>query len=125
MSPGTSPGAAPWLAALISVVHVAFLAFMVAAPFGSSRVGLALHFVLTPFLWLHWLMNDDTCFLTLLEKRVRGVDDDGSFVHALVGPVYKIEDADLRAWSWVASFALWMVTAARIRKADFVDLLTC
>lgn len=105
-------------AALVSGLHLAFLAFMLLAPFTNNRTLLVAHFWVTPFLWLHWALNDDTCALTALEKLLRGVDDTGSYVHAVVGPVFKIADADVRLASWYASVALWCVTAYRVRLTE-------
>lgn len=104
------------LAALVWVLHVLFVAFMVWAPFSDSESALALHFLGTPFLWLHWLLNDDTCALSLLEKRLRGVSDRNSFFHNLVSPVYKIRDEHVRVLAWGASVGLWFVSASRVMR---------
>ena len=112
------------VAGLISALHWAFVLFMAWAPFSSNRTALVLHLVLTPFLWLHWLLNDDTCALTMLEKKVRGLEDDSkSFFYALVSPVYKVRDQQVRGLAWVLSVALWLVTLSRVRRTDIVDVL--
>lgn len=121
---GYGCGPAGLAAGLVSVLHWAFVLFMVWAPFSSSRTALVLHLILAPFLWLHWLLNDDTCALTLLEKRLRGLQDDSkSFFYALVSPVYKVRDRDVRAMAWLLSVALWFVTLSRVRRADVLDVL--
>lgn len=104
---------------VISALHWALVLFMVWAPFGSSRTALVLHLIATPFLWAHWLLNDDTCFLTLVEKQLRGLENDSaSFFHALVSPVYKMPDSDVRAACWLASIVLWLVTLSRVGWND-------
>ena len=108
--------AAGLAAAAVGALHLALVAFMLLAPFSANRSVLVAHFVAAPFLWLHWALNEDTCALTALEKALRGVDDDGSFVHAVVSPVFKIRDADARVASWYASLALWLVTAVRLAR---------
>lgn len=106
-------------AALISALHWAFVLFMAWAPFSSNRTALVLHLVVTPFLWLHWLLNDDTCALTLLEKKIRGLESDShSFVYNLVSPVYKVRDADVRVVCWMLSVLLWLVTLSRVSWND-------
>lgn len=104
------------LAALVGALHLALVAFVVWAPFSGSDAALALHFFLVPFLWLHWALNDDTCALTLLESRLRGVDASESFVHRVVSPVYKIRDEHARLVAWGASAGLWLVTATRVAR---------
>lgn len=111
-------------AGLISALHWAFVLFMAWAPFSSNRTALVLHLVVTPFLWLHWLLNDDTCALTLLEKKIRGLEDDShSFVYNLVSPVYKVRDADVRTVCWMLSILLWLVTLSRVGWGDVREVM--
>lgn len=111
------------LAWVVSALHWAFVIFMAWAPFSSNRTALVMHALVTPFLWLHWILNDDTCALTLLEKKIRGLEDDShSFFYALVSPVYKVRDADVRVACWVASIVLWLITISKVRWADVLDV---
>lgn len=112
-----------FLADCIRVLHILFVMFMVAVPFTTHRSLLVLHLVITPFLWVHWLVNDDTCALTLVESRLRGVPHTHSFFHALVSPVYKIADADVRVACWAASLGLWLLTLTKVGWADVVEEL--
>ena len=106
-----------WLATIVCVVHLAFLAFATLAPFSSDPAVLALYVLTIPFLWVHWACNDDTCALTLLERKLRGLEgNDESFVHRIVSPVYKIRDEHASQVAWVASVGLWLVAFARARR---------
>ncbi len=113
------------LATLVWALHVAFVVWAVAAPFTNSAAMLVLHLITMPFLWLHWLVNDDTCALTLLERRLRGVECDDSFFHRLVSPVYKISDANVRLVAWAASVGLWLLTLKKVlaRPAMVTEVL--
>lgn len=98
----------------VRVLHTALVALVVLGPLVNNL--LTLHAVLVPFLWLHWVTNEDACALTELEKRLRGVDDTGTFVHSVVGPVFRAGRSDA-AWSracWVVSAAAWVVTMVRL-----------
>jgi len=108
---------------LVSVIHCVFVLFMVWAPFSNNRAALVMHLLLTPCLWIHWLLNDDTCMLTLVERRLRGVENNESFFYALVSPVYKVRDENIRCLSWAASVGLWLVTLCRTSKADVAAVL--
>lgn len=109
-------GVVAWVVAL---AHLALVAFMALAPFSSSPSLLVMHVLLTPVLWVHWLVGDDSCVLTLLEHQLRGVDNTDSFMHRLVGPVYNISDPDARMVSWLGSVLLWAVSASRVTRQDF------
>ncbi len=104
----------PLLANLVWLLHMLFLVWVVVVPFTNNEPMLVLHLIVMPFLWFHWWLNDDTCALTLMEQHLRGVSSEQSFFHALVSPVYKIQDGDVRALSWVFSVVLWLVTLSKV-----------
>ena len=105
-----------WLANVVWVLHLLFLLWVVIVPFTSNEPMLVLHLVVMPFLWVHWLMNDDTCALTLMERHLRGVPSEESFFHKLVSPVYKIRDSQVRGLSWFISVGLWLITLSKVMK---------
>lgn len=100
--------AASWVRAL----HIALVAFVVLAPLVPDLW--PLHALLVPLLWLHWATNEDACALTELEKRLRGVDEAGSFVHSVVGPVFRMGESDWGRVCWGVSAAAWALTLARL-----------
>lgn len=102
------------LANLCWLLHIMFVLWVVITPFTHNEPMLVLHLMVMPFLWFHWVLADDTCALTLMERHLRGVPSDESFFHNLVSPVYKIRDKDLRAASWIASVVLWLITLSKV-----------
>lgn len=103
------------LNAVLRAVHLAWAAFVALAPaLTSDRSVLLAHAVMVPALWLHWVTNEDTCALTELEKWARGVDDDSSFVHSVVSPVFRLSEPTLRRVSWAVSVAAWAWTMAQL-----------
>ncbi len=106
------------LATLVALTHVLLVAFVCVAPWSSVPWVVALHAVLLPFLWVHWILNDDTCALSQLEAHLRGVPVDSSFVHRLVSPVYMVHDSSV----WLISVALWCVSMYRLFKMSSKNL---
>lgn len=104
------------LANVCWVLHVLFVLWVFVTPFTNNEPMLVLHLIVMPFLWFHWLLNDDTCALTLAERTLRGVPSEESFFHNLVSPVYKIRDSDLRSASWAISVLLWLATLAKVLR---------
>jgi len=104
----------------IYFLHMLLVAWIVITPFQNSEPMLVLHLFSMPFLWLHWLMNDDTCCLTIVECKLRGIEPtdakNKSFFFNLVSPVYKIQDADVRQLAWVLSIVLWLITLHKVLK---------
>lgn len=105
-------------ATVIRGLHLLLVAFVVCAPFTSSRPLLVLHALTIPFLWLHWVLNDDTCALTVLESRLRGVRGESTFAHALVAPVYALPDGATRVACWLATAGLWALTLRKVGWRD-------
>ena len=108
-----------WAANAIAAIHVVFVAWMLCAPWSNHSDVRAAFLVLTPFIWLHWILNDSTCALTLLECKLRGVPATASFVHRIVAPVYSIGDSTVQRVSWAVTVALWL-RAARVTSSDDV-----
>lgn len=105
---------------IIWVLHMLLLVWVVVTPFTRNEPMLVLHLIMMPFLWFHWILNDDTCALTLIETKLRGLDPSEchqkSFFFNLVSPVYKIQDADARKVAWILSVGLWLVTLHKVMQ---------
>lgn len=102
---------------VIWVLHMLFVVWMVVTPFTNNEPNLVLHLFVGPFLWFHWIMNEDACSLTLMEMKLRGIQDcKESFFHHVVSPIYKPRDEDIRVMAWMASIGLWLVTLSKVLK---------
>lgn len=102
------------LANICWLLHVLFVLWVVITPFTNNKPMLVLHLIVMPFLWLHWMLNNDTCALTVAERYLRGVDKSESFFHNLVSPIYVIQDEELRGFCWLCSFVLWLITLTKV-----------
>lgn len=65
-----------FIANLIYSIHIILIASIAIVPFIGSPYFLLLHSIFVPFLIFHWLLNNNTCILTTIEKKLRGVKDD-------------------------------------------------
>ena len=102
-------------AVFVRVLHVFFIGFMVYAPFSSNPAFVFLASFVYPFLFLHWVSNSDACFLTVVEKRLRGLEHDSdSFINSIVSPIYVIDSNTLKRTIWIASVGLWGVSVYRL-----------
>lgn len=101
---------------VIWCLHVLFIAWMVTAPFSSDPDWVLAHAAVCPFLFAHWGLGDDTCALTLLESRLRGVEVQSSFIHRIVSPIYVITDDGARQSAVVITLGLWAVSLTRVAR---------
>lgn len=56
---------------IISFLHILFLLFVLLTPTTKSKYFLLMHAIFIPFLMLHWIINENVCVLTLLEKQAK------------------------------------------------------
>ena len=77
------------LADIIFYIHALFVLSCVLIPFLPPKwIIFKLYIVMIPFIVLHWLLNNDTCVLTILESYIRKVPMKNTFMSSLVGPIY-------------------------------------
>lgn len=105
-----------WAADLIWLLHTAFIIWYFLVPFFNNHPMLVLHLFTGPLLFLHWLLNSDDCSLTLLEMKLRGIEDcKESFFWNLVSPIYKPPSDDVtRQLIWAVSIFLWGITVIKV-----------
>ena len=100
---------------IIRLIHILFVAFMILVPFFGNKYLLRFHFILVPFLFIHWILNDNTCALTLLESKLTGVNTSDTFIGRIVEPVYDISSRNI----YVITLALYFVTCYRVYTNGF------
>lgn len=109
-------------ALLVSVIHALFVGWMLLAPFCGRLEQLLLYVIIVPFLYCHWLLNNDHCALTLLEQWLRGVSAEESFIHKIVSPIYlfmsgsDLSDGALQRCVYLITACLWVYAVIRVRR---------
>jgi hypothetical protein len=77
------------IADIIYLLHILYILFIILTPFSNSNYFLVLHVITIPFMLLHWILNDDTCALTLIEKQLRrDTNNNNCFTYQLISPIY-------------------------------------
>jgi len=100
----------------VAILVVPFL------PLKTHRHNLEFYSLLVPFLFFHWSVNDDTCFLTEVEKRVTGkTETKETFFGRIVSPIYKMEDTHANNMLKTVLFTLWFWTQYRLGRFDVVE----
>jgi hypothetical protein len=107
---------------IITILHVLFVLFIVFAPFINSNYILFIHSYTVPFMVLHWILNDDTCILTLIEKYLKKkiykehYKEDDSITYKLIGPIYKFIDNN-KTFSkliYISTFIFWTLSFSNL-----------
>lgn len=106
---------------IISALHIMLLLFVMCVPFINSNYLLLLHFIIVPFIIFHWIINDNTCFLTVVErglkKKIYGyVDEESCLTCKLVEPVYDFKKnyVSFTVSIYAITISFWLITAGRL-----------
>lgn len=107
---------------LIRLCHILVIMFIVLVPFFNNNYFLLLHSICVPFIMLHWLVNDNTCALTLAEQHIREqmsgkpCDKNECFTAHLIEPIYdfKANNEDLSIIIYVITIGLWLLSAGKL-----------
>ena len=110
-----------FLLKLIILTHIFFIIFVVITPFTDSNYFLMLHAMTVPFIVIHWICNDNTCMLTLIERALRKEiygekNDENCITCKLVEPVYDFKN-NYQAFStliYIITLGLWLFSASRV-----------
>lgn len=103
---------------LINMIHLIVIIFVLAAPFSNSNYLMLLHAIVIPFIILHWLLNNNTCCLTIAEKYIRekntgtSVKDGDCFTYQLVAPIYDFnkDHQSFSTFIYTITIGLWAVS---------------
>lgn len=104
----------------IQLIHLIIVLFVIIVPFTNSPYFLMLHAIFVPFLWLHWLTNNDTCCLTMLEKYIRGTktkeEEEECFTCRLINPIFnfKKNNIDSSKMIYILTISMWIITIVRL-----------
>jgi len=107
---------------LITLLHVALILFCILTPASRSNYFLLLHFIAIPFIVLHWIMNNNTCCLTVaeraLKKKLYGDDykEEECFTCRLIEPVYDVtkNHSKFRAFLYILMMSVWGIAVRKL-----------
>lgn len=107
---------------IIIILHVLLVAFIFLTPFVGSNYFLLLHSIIVPFIMIHWILNDNTCALTIIEQQIRSqiygknISNDDCFIGKLVKPVYdfKANNEDSTIFIYSCTIFLWLICVIKL-----------
>jgi hypothetical protein len=106
---------------IITLLHVLFVLFVIVVPFTNSNYFLFIHSIFIPFLILHWICNDNTCVLTIIERQLRKqiygkVDEDDCITCRLIEPVYDFRK-NYKTFTkviYTVTISLWFLSVGKL-----------
>ena len=98
----------------IRLLHLLFIIFVVVTPFTNYITILGMHFITIPFLILHWILNNDVCFLTEIEHKLSNKPRNKTFFGRLIQPVYRFNQQFENHFLYTVTIMLWLITLIKI-----------
>lgn len=104
------------IANIISTTHFILILAILIVPFMSNVNLLILYAVFIPFLYLHWITNNNTCALTMLERKLRGSDSD-CFTCDIINPIYEfhMNNEQYSVIAYIITFLLWIHVLCKLK----------
>lgn len=102
-------------------LHVLIFMAVVAIPFIGNQKWILIDLMFMWSVYLHWLLNDNTCALTVAEKMIRGTpDDESTFFGRLFGKAYDFGKDNKMSWFFIV---LLMMIATFRSKEEILQFL--
>jgi hypothetical protein len=101
---------------IIFFIHVMVVLTGIIVPFIGTPQILSLYSIIIPFLFYHWAVNDDTCFLTQVEVFVTDTPKERTFMGRLVGPIYNLSDDMIGKLMKTLLFGLWFFVQFKLGR---------
>jgi len=109
---------------LITVLHVLVIIFVLGAPFSDSNYLLVMHLIIVPFILLHWVLNNNTCSLTVAEKFIRdttagdNMDKEDCFTYKFIAPIYDFNknNNNYSSFTYILTIGLWLITVYNLLR---------
>lgn len=113
---------------LVSFIHGWIFSFVLLVPFIGEIYLVLVNFMFMLGIMFHWYLNSNVCALTLLEKLIRGVANDGeTFFGQIFGKVYSVANDSPIYWYGISilvivslikifSYDKWELVFQRLRR---------
>lgn len=110
------------VANILFILHIFIFLFVVVTPFTNYDILILLNMVFMMGIFLHWIVNNNICALTVLEKKLRGKEnDEETFFGKLFGHVYTFgKDEKI---SWVILIGLILFSLLKVIKRNTIPVL--
>jgi len=91
-------------------------------PFSDNNGLLFMHTIIVPFIVFHWIMNNNNCFLTMVENHIQKISHgvkqkkNNSFIYQFVSPIYDFNSNHQNYSVFIYSFTiiLWLISVFHI-----------
>lgn len=110
-----------YYANFVSMIHLILIILIISFPFSNTPMFLFFHIIFIPFIIFHWLVNNDTCVLTLIEKKLRGINDEKDlekkcYTQQILSPIFKFANnyKEFSRFTYASVIILWSLSLSKL-----------
>ena len=108
----------------IQLIHIIIIALVVIIPFTNNIELLLMHWIIVPFIVLHWILSYDTCVLTIIEIYLKNkiyqtdIQCEDALLYRLIAPVYNFKDNynNFSKFIYIITILLWVKSSSKLYK---------
>lgn len=112
---------------IIFVIHIFILSFLIFAPFLSGNYIKLIHFIVIPFIIIHWVTGDRSCSLVLIETKIREMCDkkverEDCYASHFIDPIYRFPETYKQFSSiiYIVTIVLWSMSTSTL-ACNYLD----
>jgi len=105
----------------IKIIHILLILMTIIIPLLNSNYFLVLHIVILPFIFIHWIADDNTCSIVLMEKKLRELlnkENNECISAKIIEPIYDLPKIYSKISYMIYLFAilLWLLSIMSLLK---------
>lgn len=107
----------------VNIIHLFVVLFVTLTPFYGNNYVLFVHSIVVPFIIIHWVYNDDTCFLTQVELSLRrrmnnnvNIDKNDCLTCRIMSPIYNVttQHKEYTTSIYFITLLLWSISVSKL-----------
>ena len=108
------------LADIVKLTHTIMILFIILGPFYKNPLLIILHIVSCLCLLMHWYANSDICCLTIVESKLRNVEQVDTIVYKFIQPIYNISELEFNKIIWLYTTLVVIISIYKLYKSENV-----
>lgn len=93
---------------IIQILHLLLILYVLYGPLLKNPLNMFVYLLIIPMLVLHWVFNNNSCMLTILESKMRNISLDKGFIYRVITPIFKINHLELSNVIYFVTITWWI-----------------
>lgn len=100
---------------IIRLIHIVLIMFILLGIFFEKKELVRIHAAILLSIMVHWILNNNSCFLTVLEKKIYGIENnEETFIYQIVSPIYTVNDDEISKLVYLFTFFIYSYSVYKL-----------